>query len=551
MSKYCTKCGQALSDESLFCSACGTKQETTAFKKYTNEAKVEVAVTQTVQQKPKIEHKNFNFSQLPYSKPTIFKQFLLCLLSLILVIAIFLPYRTINFKYDKDKTTIGITPIDNIIFLFDSFSSLDSEDIQDSDLYESIVDDLEDFIEEFSDNDNEFNAKSRSLFSRIVKNATRLYFMSEEFDVTLLLVLEGIISIAYIIVSVLFLIFSVLKLLDQLNIISTKVYRESYHILDLILAIFVGLCTISKLDATQISSLNLEIEDIAVNSVAGSGMILSIIGFVITFAGMIAIRFIYEKNLTKFNPVKSIISAVCAIALILLCVAPTFNAKIKTYYEGDTYRKTATVEVYSDIYGNAVITEEEEEFLDNFEDANREEIKQYFESLLSEFKLYTSKEVKKGEANTLVHKIILYAYKTQTTKLEQTISSIIPLLILFTTMSAGYLLGLLALRFITNINKKNSISLAKMLILISMIAFFTLNTIFVITANANLHKYLSSAFNLALSSANIIALIVSIVLTIVNNDRDTFGALKFTEFYGKNISTITNFGANVDNITNN
>ncbi len=118
MSKFCTKCGKQLSDDSLFCSACGSKQEP-VINEETQTKSIENEISPTTT--PKSPVSNF-LSNTPYTLSTIIKQFLLCLLSLVMVITIFLPVKSMTIDYNGDEVELGITPIDSIIFTLDSFS---------------------------------------------------------------------------------------------------------------------------------------------------------------------------------------------------------------------------------------------------------------------------------------------------------------------------------------------------------------------------------------------------------------------------------------------
>ncbi len=509
MSKFCTKCGKELTDESLFCSACGTKQEPAINEEQqTNLIENKILPNTT----PKSTVSNF-LSNTQYTIPTIIKQFLLCLLSLVMVITIFLPVKSMTIDYNGDEVELGITPIDSIIFTVDSFSSLSSEDIQDSKLYESLLDDKEALDEALQDYDGEFNNDSTALFNSAVKKTARLLFMSEDYETNIFLVLEGIISVAYIVVSALFLIYAILKLLNYLGVINNKIYPKTYGLSGFMLAIFIGLYTVFSIEDLSIINVflgdNLDVE-------MGAGSTLGFISFGIIYAVIISIRYFFQKSLKPFNVIKSIVTLVTSILLILLCFGPAFNTEIKATFSDSSTKKTAIVEIYNDVYIDMKVNDEYDELLENFEDATEEEIAESFERLLNRISYYSKREVTKGKANSIIYDIIKKSYYLQLEDFGFIISSITPIILTLISISAGYLISLILIRLMTNDYDVHAESRTKSLMLFFTILYTILNVVLILAVNNFFDTYLKYKFTLLLSTANIFALIVAIIIKLTD-----------------------------------
>ena len=500
MSKFCTKCGKELTDDSLFCSACGTKQEPAINEEQqTNPIENKILPNTT----PKSTLSNF-LSNTQYTIPTIIKQFLLCLLSLVMVITIFLPVKSMTIDYDGDEVEFGITPIDSIIYTVDSFSSLSSED---SKLYESLLDDKEALDEALQDNDGEFNNDSTALFNSAVKKTTRLLFMSEDYETNIFLVLEGIISVAYIIVSALFLIYSILKLLNYLGVINNKIYPKTYGLSGFMLAIFIGLYTVFSIEDSSINVFLGDYLDVEM----GAGSTLGFISFGIIYAVIISIRYFFQKSLKPFNVIKSIVTLVTSILLILLCFGPAFNTEIKATFSDSSTKKTASVEIYNNVYTDMKVNDEYYELF-----ATEEEIAESFERLLNRISYYSKREVTKGKANSIIYDIIKKSYYLQLEDFGFIISSITPIILTLISISAGYLVSLILIRLMTNDYDVHAESRTKSLMLFFTILYTILNVVLILAVNNFFDTYLKYKFTLLLSTANIFALIVSIVIKLTD-----------------------------------
>lgn len=534
MSKFCTKCGKQLSDDSLFCSACGSKQDEVV----TNpqEVELEIITPQTpqpknvVQQSNSVQYEttqtNFSpqnnkssklFSNSPYSTPTIVKQFLLCLLSLVMLITVFLPVKTISAEYNDEEINVGITPIDSIVFLFDSFSSLSSNEIQDSNLYDSMLDDVEELQDILSDNDNELNAESRALFSKAVKKFARLAMMSEDFQTTVILVVMGILSVVYIVFSVLFLLYSVLKLLGILNIIKNKVYPKTYGFAGIMFAIFIGLQTAFSIDSASFinnSSLN------NVEMITGFGTTLGIIAYSVIFTLLIAISCFWQKSLKGFNPVKDILVAVASILIIVLSLGPVFNAEVKTIFSGNNDKKTAQVEIYNDVYTDMTTTDDLYDLQKTFEDSTKKEVTDYINNRMSSFKWYSARDVRNGKANEIIYPMITSSYFMILGDIGFTISNLSPILITLISVLAAYVLALVLIRFISNENNVGIQKRVNTFTLISIIIYNIINIALLITVNAFFTTYCKNTFTLSLSVGNILTILVAIILKCIDSKRN-------------------------------
>ena len=243
----------------------------------------------------------------------------------------------------------------------------------------------------------------------------------------------------------------------------------------------------------------------------GAGSTLGFISFGIIYAVIISIRYFFQKSLKPFNVIKSIVTLITSILLILLCFGPAFNTEIKATFSDSSTKKTASVEIYNNVYTDMKVNDEYYELF-----ATEEEIAESFERLLNRISYYSKREVTKGKANSIIYDIIKKSYYLQLEDFGFIISSITPIILTLISISAGYLVSLILIRLMTNDYDVHAESRTKSLMLFFTILYTILNVVLILAVNNFFDTYLKYKFTLLLSTANIFALIVSIVIKLTD-----------------------------------
>ncbi len=503
MSKFCTKCGKMLSDDSLFCSACGSKQSEI------NEVFKPTQENATTPITPAIKKKSIDNEKII----EIIKHSLVTLLSVIMFISSFLPFLTFNVKYSEEKINLYITPLDSVIFSIDSLYSMSNEDIKDSDLYAEYItlnNDLEDLLTH-DKYDNEIDNEAEKLINQIFITYIRLYCRLETTETSLLLILTGILSLSYIILSGVFLTFSTLKLLSVLGVIN-KSYKSTFNFIPIVLSIFIGALTTKKL---YYNIDNFGIPSKILDASIGSGAILVIVISLITLIGFAIIRKIYERVDKPKNLVGRLIATAISTLLIVTLLMPALTAKIYTTFESSQTKKTVSVDVQPNIYDGVVVKESEQERIEQIKSLSKTDKLDYFSELFSDFEKYTSREVKQGDANNTINLIMYDLLKSKTPPIAHFIFSLAPLFIALAIIFSGGITATNLYYFATGeMNKKFEIT-SKVLALIFTATYFVINLIFAIVINSFASIYIGKGYSLVLSVENVISLIISIVLVCI------------------------------------
>ena len=509
MSKFCIKCGQKLADESLFCSSCGFKQVSVPLETSPTDEEPEIIIQQPKYQptkKPVNKEKIIN----------IVKQSIITLLSFITFICSFLPVLTFSTKVEGEKFNINLSPLDNIIFTIDTFSSLSQTEISRSDLYAEFENLSEDISYLLDRNGYEVDGETERLINKAFKIYLRLSFMSEDVEPTLILIIAGIVSACYVILSAIFLLLSALKLLSVLNV-TQKERKSTFKFIPIISSVFATILASNKL-LYNVNDLSY-IGEADIKTTLGSGAILVIIFTALLFISFGIIKYVFEKAKKPQNLISRIIVTAISTFLITSLLSPVFTANILSNFENTQYIRSVKVDLEPTIYNNVTIKEHEEDEIKELISLTKGEKIEYFNDLFDSFSYFTSREVIEGKANGIITTIIYSSIKSKTTPIIHFTFSLAPLFIVLGVLFSVFIITTNLSHFINEKNNKKLEITSKILALLFTACYFAINLIFIIMVNAILSTYLSLDFSLSLTAGSIIALALSIVLVCINQKK--------------------------------
>ena len=524
MSKFCINCGNNIIDEAKFCPSCGHKQPCLVVEPKAEPVKVEPKVEPALTVAPQLFKPNeesvpfVERSQPPIKKEKtankkriigLIKSALLTTLSVIMFAMAFLPIYKLEYNIfepldygDELNVTVKFNAIDNVIYMFDSFRSRTDEEITDSNLtdkYEKLQIDIDDFIENPEEN--------KKAFVKLIKISLRAFFQSEDYKTNPTLIIRGILSLAYLIVSALLFIFAIFKLLFYLNVLKgnanpSLLYKLIITCLGLLICLTAILVNQSKLIKI------------------GGGALTTYIVFGIVFASIITLNAITGEKLKTSTIVKRSISLASSILVIALCFSSIFSVKVTGYLDSENL-KNATTKIEADYYNSVFQTiHTSEEEIELIKDMNLVEKREYYKELFeNNVEYYSVYEIRKGEANESINYVISILLATKTATGIPKLFALTNLFLMLALITATGVLSQNLKYFMSGEYCKIAIKTNKILSLVFASTAFVLNTIFIIFMNKMFDIYLSS-IKLTLTAGLILLIIFGITTLAIPDKKD-------------------------------
>lgn len=290
--------------------------------------------------------------------PAFIKQVVLLFLGILLLVFSFLPI--VSYTYEdkmyggteiEGTLKVKISPIQNIVLMFDSFKDDAFENIEDSDLF-SEYEDIEEELWEAADN-GKLSSKEEKIFSELLYLNARINLQGERANVKLPFIVGTLISLGYIALTVLLCVYT---LLDIISFFKGK-ENDSKRTLKLLSAI--PIATIINYYATS-SAMYRTYLFAGADVKFGSGVVLSIIFSIIGLAGWIIYSWLV--NGFKFGIKRHgsrVITLVVAFFALMTIFMPLMKMSLTAEFEGRSTETTVKVSYDSGFFGSLDVTDDE------------------------------------------------------------------------------------------------------------------------------------------------------------------------------------------------
>ena len=521
MSKYCIYCAESIHEDAVFCHACGKRQPESDVplqnEMSVTEAEISNQNEKSVSNKSKADKKDFII--------TLIRNSVLLLVAITVFALSFAPIFSLktqnsfsddSFVLDFDYK-VNFSAIDGIVFLFDSFHSLDEEDITDSRLFEDMEELSEEFLDEDLDIDIDLDDYSE-IFSKYSKIALRLYLQSEDCDTNLSNILIAIISLLYLLFAVAFLTVSIFNFRKTFGKIASKnerIYRATITMLatvpSLVFILYGSFFVFAKIP--NILGIIGGIAYSAEKYAMGGGAIATLIVSLTAIATITILAFISKTHKTKSNVIKRALSLTLALLVICMCFVPVATTSIRTVFEGKEKKTTAEIPMYSSTFANYFLSESEKDDLEDTLDSLRylDDFEEIFEKEFSLFNEYKVKDIKKGYANNTNDKFQILLNSVGSTYLViPDFIALVSLFFIITIISAGMVMQQNLLYFMTGKCSKIQLKTAKIISLV--FACFALAAViaFVIMVSAFAKFYGIRGYSLSIGVGAILLAVFAI-----------------------------------------
>lgn len=362
-SAFCKKCNAALKPEQKFCSNCGT----------------------AVNPVTKITKKPFIMS--------IIKNSVLLALTIFMLISAFAPIVKIDMddEFTNEDIAVGFGTIDGITMFVNSVLKIETDEA--SEAAAELTEEMFEYITDWEEGDE------LDKFSQYTKKMLYLSLRSEENTTPVGVIFVCIFSIAQITLAVLFAVFAALSF--------ASVFTDSVKSHFNLSFLFMGLSTIILSANAYSFKLLLGYGNIRLSGIAVFTIILSI-SIIIAF---FVLRLVIDKARLKVGViVKHALSLTFAIIILFAASAPIVTTEIKTAFDGTDEPKRVSTTLDGSMFSDFQLSETDKEYYTSISNLPK---KAMVKELMEEFKNYTYREFKKGEAtaeNTTLYTFLLMAF---------------------------------------------------------------------------------------------------------------------------------------------
>lgn len=499
--KFCINCGSQLTDEALFCSACGTKQETPEVAPYDStktatapSVSEEICVDEREAPRADVAPESVAKAKRKLPVFSIIRNSVILLVAFVLLIGSFMPISRISaedynlFSVDEtENVDFGVTTIQQVILIFDSFKELEDDEIMDSKIYEKI-EDLTDDLEDLDEDDlDDLSSSDRKKFDKLFFNMLRLMMQSEDVSAQNCLVVSAAFGILYIAFAIAFFVVALLNLLSILGI--TNGNREGLHKKSLVLLTLAPAMLLITYYANYMFTTG------KLSAISIWTIVLSALAIALTTA----LRYIFKKKDETSVIVTRGIAIGLAIIVFCLAFAPVISVGFKTELETG---KVSKIELSHNapFFTEFDLPELSLDEVDDLRDTSKQYKKNYFENLFSSFERFSKKEATggTGEAINATILVTLLGSKSEDLMLDAMSLGYIPFII----MAIGALIILWQNLYFLATGKysKKLIVTGKIISAAFAIVALAFVVVFVIIITPYIDDYLIKSYDLGISA---------------------------------------------------
>ena len=371
--KFCIYCGKMMATEANFCPYCGKRQPVcdTAAKEIETEAisvadetptpvAEPIAAAPEVSPAPKKERK--------FSITTLVRNSVILIVAITMLVFAFLPIIKFEAEYAGVDIELKISPVNQVVLLFDSFLTLDDEDIEETRLYERSEEIIETLYDEGITSIDDISEEDKKLLSELSLIVMRLMVQHEDFSAPVVYYVSSVFAIIYILNAVALLILALLNLFASLKLIGgaeDKMYKWTTRALTLTPVLLM----------TAFYCINISLGENLTPKMSG-GAILTLILSSATILTAFVLRFVLNKSARTLRLIPRAIAITLSIVVICLAFAPALQTSIHTTFNGSEKAKTAEIAMGASFFTLYHVTDDVAEKLEDMIEYDNTKTKQ-------------------------------------------------------------------------------------------------------------------------------------------------------------------------------
>lgn len=449
----------------------------------------------------KCENKAEKLKRAKASRPyAIIKSSIILFLSFIFLIGAFLPVASYEIDDEfvenlEGTIEVEITPIENIVYLFDSMKEYDDEGIKYDDLYEDFEDisgELEDILWEYRGDEYVYlSYEEEEIIVEYAKIVARLSLISDKISPTPSLIFNAVVSILYIAFAF---VFFGIALYNFIKTLRGKAANMKLLTSLVCLVPFIIGFAYSILSSGFIRS-----------DMGDSGAVMFL--FIVAIGALIAEKFVFSEKKIKVSQI--VISACCILLCMIVMSASfglVFNVEIRGKFNESARIRGAETQFDSSFYQELESNQKlrDELFADSYNTDIEKEVNEIIKN-------YTAAEVKNGKADMQVGSAVvltMYRWMKDASVFMCSIYYVGALVAILAAL-AGWrcLLGFIS----EDDNKRGVVKLFSLIASILAILFLVLNCVFIFMFNSMTDVAgINRTFSMTLNEDVVMNLIMSI-----------------------------------------
>lgn len=397
MDKFCMFCGEKLPMQARFCRCCGRTQPDLSDKPQDEALNEEVRITPDEPQPVLISNESAECAVKKSSVPAIVRNAILLAVAVILFALSFAPFikmeqniaqnvEGINVQLDMD---VEFSPIDAITFFFDSFKSLDEEELMDSKIADELLElgeDIEDEILVGINGSIDFTPEGKKIMKRVIILTARQVYQSEEYTTGPNVILPMIACSLYILLTLALLVFAILNMTSVLG-------EKGYSYLLKLLAGVPGMILVRYVTYFMFSGIR--------NTSMAWGSLISLILSAAAVIFVIVMSFVNKWHEKSFNIPLRAVASVLSVLAICMTLAPIMTTSIEAAFSGRDNESEVHIPIYSSLFAGFELSETERDELDALKDMSIGHKKEYFRDTFDTFENFTKPQVNSGLADLI------------------------------------------------------------------------------------------------------------------------------------------------------
>lgn len=496
--KFCTHCGSPLQENAFFCAQCGNRVRPIA----NTAASPKSAVAPTpIPKKPKKD------SARPFVVRLVTRSLILLLAILTLALS-FAPMISVSADdliddmgdtINLDDYNFKLNVIDMSVLVFDSLYSLSASEMEESEIYEDLMDASDDLRGATADSYEDLSKRQKDAFERIVFYTLRLSLRSEDLIADPAFYFGVAASLLYVVYAVSFFVVALLAFLGAFDI--GKLGSEKLgH------ALLVLLSTLPIVALLAFAALNLGFGQVVHMTAAFLVPILFSLAIILW---VIIGRMVFDKvRYSAGTCVKRSFALALSLLIFLLSFAPIVNCHIVGEFAGTNGKdKTMMVKMTASSFSEFLYTDDRTDELENVNELNKTETRHHLESLLEDAYALSYRDGDTAAAHLLSSEIISHLFAASGVYKMAFLFTLIPLMLLGMMAFALLIIRSLLAFFMYGASDAKQTLCSKIFMLSFAALSLILVTVFLLSTSLTYNHYLDDQFRTFITPAFVILMI--------------------------------------------